>query len=321
MTRLQIRTPSRLHFGLLSWGPQSPRQFGGVGLMIEAPGLELTAEPADRWSAEGPLAERAIQIAGRVVPRLTNAGMTVPPLRLRIEHAPEEHIGLGVGSQLSLAMARLLTTHAGLLDAPLDLLARLTGRGLRSGIGLHGFAHGGLIVDGGRGSSDVLPPLLVQRTFPADWAVLIVIPEHAQGLHGNEEVQAFAQLPPIPEPVSDRLCRLVLLGLLPALAEQDLPAFGAALTELQRHVGRCFAPAQGGIYARPESEAIVAFLGDQGLHGAGQSSWGPVLYAFSADSEPRRWQIAAALRQRFRLSEEAVFWTSASPHGASMARE
>ena len=58
MTPLRIRTPSRLHFGLLGWGPRRARQFGGVGLMIEAPGLELTAEPAPDWSFAGPLADR-----------------------------------------------------------------------------------------------------------------------------------------------------------------------------------------------------------------------------------------------------------------------
>ena len=47
MTRLTLRTPSRLHFGLLSWGSKSARQFGGVGLMIDAPGLEIIAQPSE----------------------------------------------------------------------------------------------------------------------------------------------------------------------------------------------------------------------------------------------------------------------------------
>ncbi len=59
MTQLRIRTASRLHFGLLGWGPQAPRQFGGIGLMIEAPGIELLAELAANWSFAGPLADRA----------------------------------------------------------------------------------------------------------------------------------------------------------------------------------------------------------------------------------------------------------------------
>src|SRR4051794_19352028 len=51
MTGLRLQTPSRLHFGLLSWGSESSRQFGGVGLMIDAPGLEIHAEPAGSWRA------------------------------------------------------------------------------------------------------------------------------------------------------------------------------------------------------------------------------------------------------------------------------
>ena len=44
--------------------------------------------------------------------------------------------------------------------------AALAGRGRRSGIGLHGFAHGGLIVDGGRRSDDALPPLIARLDRP-----------------------------------------------------------------------------------------------------------------------------------------------------------
>ncbi len=39
--RIRIRTASRLHFGLLGWGPEARRQFGGIGLMIDSPGIEL----------------------------------------------------------------------------------------------------------------------------------------------------------------------------------------------------------------------------------------------------------------------------------------
>jgi predicted sugar kinase len=66
---IRVATASRLHFGLLGlaaaterWhdregAPTLPaRTFGGVGLMVERPGIILRAEPADAWSAVGPLA-------------------------------------------------------------------------------------------------------------------------------------------------------------------------------------------------------------------------------------------------------------------------
>ena len=62
MTQFRIRTASRLHFGLLGWGPQAARQFGGVGLMIEAPGIELVAGTAPNWSSAGPLADRVQEL-------------------------------------------------------------------------------------------------------------------------------------------------------------------------------------------------------------------------------------------------------------------
>ena len=68
--RLHIRTPSRLHFGLLGWGPQVRRQYGGVGLMIESPGVVLRAELAPAWQFKGPLARRVEQIAGELRERL-----------------------------------------------------------------------------------------------------------------------------------------------------------------------------------------------------------------------------------------------------------
>jgi beta-RFAP synthase len=319
-TCIRIQTPSRLHFGLLAWGPQSPRLFGGVGLMIDAPRLELSAEPAPGWLADGPLARRALDVAQGIATRLEAEGIRLPPVHLRIQQAPAEHVGLGVGTQLSLAVARALFAVSELPDPSLERLSALTGRGQRSGIGLHGFVHGGLIVDGGRRGPEGIPPLLSRVAFPPEWAILIVQPRRFTGLHGTEELRAFAELPPIADHVTDRLCRLVLLGLLPAVLEQDIASFGAALSELQQQVGQVFAPAQGGIYALPELEAIVADLRSQGLHGVGQSSWGPTLYAFSKNTPDQRHRILERTRRRFNLQDDALFWTQASQEGSRLER-
>ena len=47
----------------------------------------------------------------------------------------------------------------------------------------------------------------------------------------------------------ERVAHLVLMQLLPALVEDDLRSFGAALTEVQRVTGAWFASQQGGIFA------------------------------------------------------------------------
>jgi len=321
MTRLRIQTPSRLHFGLLGWGPDSPRQFGGVGLMIDAPGLEFTAEPSPTWHAEGPLAARTLDVARRVAGRLAGLGRPVSPARFQMLHAPPEHAGLGVGTQLSLAVTRVLTVMAGMETISIADLADISERGLRSGIGLHGFVHGGLIVDGGRRQSGGIPPLLVRHVFPPDWAILVIIPGPFRGLHGPAEIQAFDQLPPMPRSLTDRLCHLVLLGLLPAVVEHDLVSFGKAVSELQGHVGNHFSPAQGGSYARPAVESVVRHLVDEGLSGVGQSSWGPTIYAFADSPIERRIELLGCLHRRFGLDADTAFWTSARPQGSTLTDE
>ncbi len=323
MQRLALQTPSRLHFGLLSWGADAPRRFGGVGLMVREPGLALVAEPAAAWEAAGPLADRVLAVAGRVAAGLAAAGVPVGPLRLVVAGAPPEHVGLGVGTQLGMAVARAVAEFAGRGDLPAPELAALAGRGARSGIGMHGFGLGGLIVDGGRGRGDEAPgaPLIARLAFPPDWSVLVAIPPDATGLHGAPEVQAFRQLPPPPDSTVDRLCRLVLLDLLPAVAERDLATFGAALTEIQLRVGQGFAPAQGGIYARPELADVAESLRRDGLHGVGQSSWGPTLYGFLAGpDDERRAAILARLLTRTGWPAGSAFWTTASPLGVEVAR-
>jgi beta-ribofuranosylaminobenzene 5'-phosphate synthase len=314
---IHVRAPSRLHFGLLGWGPQAARQFGGVGLMIDAPGIELHVEPANSWKIAGSHAPRVVQLVGELEARLRAARISLRPAHIHVESAPPEHVGLGVGTQLCLAVARALFLLSDVPDTSVDEVARWTGRGRRSGIGLHGFEHGGLIVDGGSRNEADIPPLLARLSFPEAWSILVVRPPGESGLHGPDESRAFANLPPISQEVTDSLCRLVLLEILPAVIENDLAAFGAALGELQARVGDCFAPAQGGTFASAQATQIARALRDAGFAGVGQSSWGPTLYAFSSLSEPEIKALAERLSERFSLDPGSVFVTRAANHGAT----
>ena len=83
----------------------------------------------------------------------------------------------------------------------------------------------------------------------------------------------------------DALCRLVLLGMLPALAETDLESFGDCLYDFDARAGKAFAEVQGGVYSGPLVAECVAFLRSQGVHGVGQSSWGPTVFAVVGDED------------------------------------
>ncbi len=318
---IRIRTPSRLHFGLLGWGFQRSRQFGGVGLMIDAPGVEVVIEPATSWIVDGALSSRVDQLVSQLRLTMRAVGTTLRPVRIHVERAPAEHVGLGVGTQLCLAVARAVLVHAGFTDISVENLARMTGRGLRSGIGLHGFEHGGLVVDGGRRTEIAIPPLLARLPFPEDWSILIVQPQGRPGLHGRDERQVFATLPPIAQDATDSLCRLVLLDILPAVIERDLALFGAALSELQSRVGACFASAQGGTFASPQASLIVDELRRLGFVGVGQSSWGPTLYGFCPFPEDDMTASVERICRRLDLNERCVYWTKADNQGAKLLIE
>ncbi|HZT83636.1 MAG TPA: hypothetical protein VFA26_25625, partial [Gemmataceae bacterium] len=195
MTR--VVTGSRLHFGLFTLAPPGrwpdlpgapahpARRFGGVGLMVEAPGVRLAVEPAAAWSAEGPLAERALAFARRFAGSLPPG--SVPPHHVHVERAAPEHAGLGTGTQLGLATARALAVSSGLPGMAAEELADRVGRGARSALGVHGFAQGGFLVEAGQGPAGGISPLVARAVFPEEWRVVVALPAGEPGLHGGAE--------------------------------------------------------------------------------------------------------------------------------------
>ena len=169
-------------------------------------------------------------------------------------------------------------------------LAKQVGRGLRSALGVHGFEHGGFLIEGGKTSASTISPLLVRHDFPEDWRILLITPRELQGTHGRREIEAFADLASQEraDPITETLCRLVLLGMLPALLERELNAFGESLYDFNRRVGALFQSVQGGIYANHRIEEIIRALRGAGVQGVGQSSWGPTIFAIVQAEESVR---------------------------------
>ncbi len=317
---IELRTPTRLHFGLFAFNPEEPRQFGGVGLMIKSPRLVLTVEPDEDFLATGPLASRAVSFAKKFASNAAAAGVIDEPLtgaHIRILSAPRAHTGLGSGTQLGMAVAAALAQLANRDDLPAAALANLAGRGARSAIGAHGFAGGGLIVEGGKKHPDDLSPLLMRLNFPDPWRIVLICPKRLEGVAGEREIGAFAKMLPFPREVTAEMCRLVLLGLAPACVEHDLRTFGQSLYDLEQVVGRCFKSVQGGQYASPYLGDIVSFIREQGVAGVGQSSWGPTLYAITG-SESDASQLKAAIQKRFELDDDEVQITAADNSGAQI---
>jgi beta-RFAP synthase len=129
--------------------------------------------------------------------------------------------------------------------------------------------------------------LVGRYVFPPEWRIVLLRPTGETVWHGSREYEAFSHLTHANP--TEALCRILLTGMLPALAAQDVDAFGEALYEYNTRAGEGFAAAQDGAYASAVVADCVQALRRQGVRGAGQSSWGPTVFAVIEDVEKATW--------------------------------
>ncbi|MET0408701.1 MAG: beta-ribofuranosylaminobenzene 5'-phosphate synthase family protein [Hyphomicrobium sp.] len=272
---LRVTAPARLHLGFLDLNGGLGRRFGSIGLAIDRPTTELAITKSNENSATGPESDRVLDLLRKFTDRGTSGAYAVD-----VANAIPAHAGLGSGTQLALAVGAAIARLQGRELSAADLAA-LGERGARSGIGLEAFASGGFIIDGGKGSTDRPPPLTLRADFPDHWRVMLILDPSFAGVSGEAEKTAFAGLPDFPETQAAHICHLVLMKLVPGLKEEDIDAFGSAITEIQKIVGTHFASKQGGSPWTSEAVGrLASHMQKLGATGIGQSSWGPTGFAF-----------------------------------------
>ncbi len=293
MKRIVIKTPSRLHFGLIDMNGEIGRIDGGIGLALESPHTLIEAVKADKIQVKCPnepaLKER-IQIAAKnVCDKYGIQGVAINIL----EH-PLPHVGLGSATQALVGMAAAICKVYD-IDESVRELAKLVGRGGTSGIGIGGIQHGGFILDAGHrfrrnygvskteyapstSSVGMDPPtILLHQDFP-DWDVLITIPL-GEGASGFREAVLFKVVCPVPLSEVRHICHIIIMQILPAIMEKDIRAFGDGMEEFQRLGFKVFE-------FRAQTKLIhdcMRFLKENGGIGIGMSSWGPVIFSFGED--------------------------------------
>lgn len=317
---VEVVSPSRLHFGLLSFGHRHERQYGGVGMMVDQPVLRVIIRPAPRTDWKYPIAwgERIwgdVVASHGVSPDLrartadfvirwlrhlgASTGAEFRQFEISLESAPPQHCGLGAGTQLGLSVGAGLHAFFGLPQPSPGELAESVGRGLRSAVGTYGFAQGGLIVERGKRADEQIAPLECRLQLPDAWRAVLIQPPSFCGLSGVAEQRAFDDLPPVPPDVTRRLWQEIHVRMLPAARRGQFQAFSESVYRYGRLAGMCFAALQGGPYNGPHLERLVNRIRAWGVCGVGQSSWGPTLFALAPDPA-----AAEALRQRLVASSE-----------------
>jgi beta-RFAP synthase len=287
-----VDAPGRLHFGLLDLRGALGRRFGGIGAPAPGVSVRVSVSHAHELLAEGAEAERATEFARRFLAYHRLSGGA----RIVVERSIPPHSGLGSGTQLALSVARALAELHGVAASPPEL-AQAVSRAKRSAVGTWTFACGGFVVEGGRriGVDDDVGPLLARHRFPNAWRCVLAIPDAPPGVSGAAEAKVFAELPTPDERDGERVSHLVLMAMLPALLQADLATFGAALNEVQDLNGHWFARAQGGTFAPGPSTDLIRLMRANGAPGAGQSSWGPSVYAI-VEGDAAAESLAARVR-------------------------
>ncbi len=317
MGEVTVSAPSRLHLGMIDLGGTEGRVYGGLGVALKKPRLFLRAREAKILVVEG---ERRDLVKG-VVKRFLQRFKIGQGVHIKVIKTIPEHVGLGSTTQLVLGVGQALAELFG-IEMGVREIGRLFGRGEFSGVGTATFEYGGFVVEGGHkvGRMAGIPPLIFRSPLPKDWMFVVAIPRVRRGLDEKEESLAFKSLPPAPDAGVERVCRLILVKMLPSLVEEDIVGFGGALTEIQRIVGSYFKSSQNGVFAHPVIGETVEFMLREGATGCGQSSWGPAVYGMV---EGRKAARSLAREVRDFLAERGggeVFFTNADNRGANSRR-
>lgn len=284
--QLKVTTGSRLHFGLFSIGQvDNQPQFGGCGMMVKHPQNQVTVSTASVSSSYSPTRHEqkwftnAHLIYGEAIGRLP------PRPEIQVVQQAARHSGFGSGTQLALATGLALSSWHKLALCDAKQLSTIMERGLRSAIGTHGFCLGGFLVDRGKGSERELASLDLHVDFPESWPVLILNLKTAKGIHGEEEIAAFRNLPTSTRAHRDRMIDMARNQIGPAVATANYEQFAEVLFEYGRSSGSAYASVQGGDFHSPEIEKLVYQVKDFGVPAVGQSSWGPCVFAITRNDD------------------------------------
>ena len=296
---MKIETHSRLHVTLIDLNGKYGRIDGGVGITTKNPKLVMEAEGGydDIQVKFSPqiLSNLNMDITDDYKEKIISAASKISEFlnlnegyHFKLSKIFPSHSGLGSGTQLSMAAAKLILKLND-KDHNSPEIAEIIGRGGTSGIGVASFDTGGFIVDGGHKSSlkksflpssaskASPPPIIARYDFPQDWKIIMVIPHVERKVFGDGEVNIFQKYCPIPLREVQELIHVLLMKLMPAVIEQDLDDFGQAINTVQ-NVG----------FKKIELELqhsliheLIENMRTAGAAGVGMSSFGPTVYAIT----------------------------------------
>jgi beta-ribofuranosylaminobenzene 5'-phosphate synthase len=283
-SRIEITAPAHLHAGNIDLTGDLGRLYGTLGFTIKNPRTVIEVQRGVGISVAGQDSENARRYAEIFIKRFkVNGGVEID-----VRETIPKHLGMGSQTALALSIGRAIAELYA-IDPSLEETALALGRSDIVALGLNSFKGGGFIADAGyriKEKGDSVPPLIFQHPIPENWLFVVCIPEKpipgVLEIKANEE-EVLEKLGRMPEKVSDRLSRIVLIQILPSIIERDIETFGKSITDFNRRLGGFWSDHQEGLYCHPIVEMGIDLMLNNGAYGACQTCWGPTFYGIVDD--------------------------------------
>ena len=316
-TLISVNAPSRIHFGLFGGKNPSGTSYGGIGAMVSEPGLQLVLSESEEIEYQGEQTQRLEAFAETWLkiakPRSDKR------FRIELQTSPESHIGLGTGTQIGLSVAAALFQYYFDEIPTVERLSQSVQRGHRSAVGTYGFMHGGFIVDRGKTDYDKLAKIDMHLPIPNEWRFVLIKADADAGRSGVEEESVFQDTSSNKNRFRSELIEMTNAKIVPALLREDFDSFSNAVYEFGKMSGQYFTAVQGGPFNGPRITELVKLVREFGAFGAGQTSWGPTVWAI-AETQTAANQLVEHLSQ-YLLSSETIQISQPAYEGAKVTMD
>ena len=264
--QVNIETNSRLHLGFINLNSSTPYVYGGAGLTISGHPTIVNIKKCKQFESNLPK-----DITKKILTFLKKNHLSIL-IRIECIHRPENHIGLGTGTQLTLSIEELITKFYAL-----KVKANIFNRRFRSGIGLNSYVKGGFIIDAPKKDLSQNKTVFHSK-FPQAWKAILLFDNQKKGLHGKSEKKFFANNSS--HNLRMKLSDITLNELIPSIIYEDFNIFAKSLTKFQKLNATFYSKVQKSIYLSNDINKIIKKISKKFTVGCGQSSWGPTSYIF-----------------------------------------
>ena len=264
--QLKIESNSRLHLGFISLNTSSPYTYGGVGVSISGQPTIINIKKSKKFESNLPR-----NITNSILNFLRSKKLHTM-IKIDCMHCPENHIGLGSGTQLMLSVEELITKFY-----KLDMNSNIFNRKFRSGIGVNSYKKGGFIIDAPKNNLSQ-SEIIFQTKFPLEWKAILLFDNKKKGLHGKSEKNFFASTSS--HELRKKLSDITLNELIPSVIYKDFRIFAKSLTKFQKLNAMFYSKVQKSVYLSNDINKIINQISKRFIVGCGQSSWGPTSYMF-----------------------------------------